>query len=176
MSRRLILSGSDDRSAKLWSVHSGSSVTLTGHSWPVTSVCLRGHTAVTADSCTIKVWQLPAGTVLITISVVSRITQVWSFVQMRFHNNIQVGLDLSAGCLYVSDEGCSVHCYHTHPMREEKDKSTASWLRKAGDSSGKCQQRLAWGHSTLASVIYEGKTNEKCDKNTCLTVNIMDFL
>ena len=77
MSRRLILSGSDDRSAKLWSVRSGSSVTLTGHSWPVTSVCLRGHTAVTADSCTIRVWQLPAGTVLLTISDVSHITQVW---------------------------------------------------------------------------------------------------
>ena len=82
VSRRLILSGSDDRSAKLWSVQPGSScssavVTLTGHAWPVTSVCLRGHTAVTADSCTIRVWQLPSGTVLITISDVTHITQVW---------------------------------------------------------------------------------------------------
>ena len=51
-------------------------VTLSGHSWPVTSVCLRGHTAVTADSCTIRVWQLPAGTVLLTISDVIHITQV----------------------------------------------------------------------------------------------------
>ena len=95
---------------------------------------------------------------------------------MRFDNHVQVGLDLSAGCLYASDEGCSVHCYHTNQMGEEKDKSTAAWVRKAADSSGKCQQRWAWGHSTLARVIYEGKTNEKCDKNACLTVNIMDFL
>ena len=95
---------------------------------------------------------------------------------MIFDDNIQVELDLSAGCLYVSDEGCNVHCYHTSQMREEKDKSTAAWLRKAADSSVKCQQRWARGRSTLLSVIYEGKTKEKCDKNACLTVNIMDFL
>ena len=94
---------------------------------------------------------------------------------MKFDDNIQVDLDLSAGCLYVSDEGCSVHCYHTRQMRE-KDKSTAAWLRKAADSSVKYQQRWAQGRSTLLSVIYEGKTNQKCDKNACLTVNIMDFL
>ena len=133
-------------------------VTLSGHSWPVTSVCLRGHTAVTADSCTLRVWQLPSGSVLMTISDVTHITQV--------------ELDLSAGCLYISDESCSVRCYHTG--REPKVKSTFAWERKVSDSSGKCQQRWARGHSTLSSVIYGGKTNEKCDKNA-LTVNIMDF-
>ena len=84
----------------------------------------------------------------------------------------QVELDLSAGCLYISDERCSVRCYHTG--REPKVKSTFAWERKVSDSSGKCQQRWARGHSTLSSVIYGGKTNEKCDKNA-LTVNIMDF-
>ena len=134
-------------------------VTLSGHSWPVTSVCLRGHTAVTADSCTLRVWQLPSAVILMTISDVTNITQV--------------ELDLSAGCLFVSDEGCSVYCYHTAGKMREK--STFAWERKASDSSGKCQQMWARGHSTLSSVIYGGKTNEKCDKNT-LTVNIIDFL
>ena len=88
----------------------------------------------------------------------------------------QVELDLSAGCLYVSDEGCSVRCYHTGRVRQQREKSTFAWERKVSDSSEKkCQQRWARGHSTLSSVIYEGKTNEKCDNNA-LTVNIMDFL
>ena len=65
-----ILSGSDDRSAKLWSASSSSSTaltTLSGHAWPVTQVCLSRQLAITADSCSVRVWSLPDGIILQTL-------------------------------------------------------------------------------------------------------------
>ena len=65
-----LISGSDDRSAKLWSLSynedmvtpmvTPNTVTMSGHHWPVTAVNIATscQLAMTADCSTVKLWQL----------------------------------------------------------------------------------------------------------------------
>ena len=50
--------------------------TLSGHAWPVTAVQLQGDTAVTADSCTVRLWQLTTGAPLLQLEGPKNVVQV----------------------------------------------------------------------------------------------------
>ena len=159
----LLLSGSDDRSAKVWEVASGESSdssdvcgavrTLSGHAWPVSGVCLAGGLAVTADTKTVRLWSCPAGLLLRTISGLS------------CSPSQEVRLDLSAGCLLVTSQQANILCFS---LASDTD-SAASWEFKpdqlAASSGG--QVRLSVGHSTLALLT---------SARNCHNINIIDFL
>ena len=157
----LLLSGSDDRSAKVWEVASpqtstssegcGALRTLSGHAWPVSGVCLAGGLAVTADSKTVRLWACPAGLLLRTIS--------------GLVSSQEVRLDLSAGCLLVSSQQANILCFS---LASNTD-SAAAWEFKpeqAVASSGS-QVRLSVGHSTMALLTSAVNSHN---------INIIDFL
>ena len=50
--------------------------TLSGHAWPVTAVQLQGDTAVTADSCTVRLWQLDTAAPLLLLEGQKNVIQV----------------------------------------------------------------------------------------------------
>ena len=133
----LLLSGSDDRSAKVWEVASdscGAVRTLSGHAWPVSGVCLAGGLAVTADTSTVRLWACPAGLLLRTISGLAGCQEV--------------RLDLTAGCLLLSSHHANILCFSLQSDSE----SAAAWEFRPdqpADSSGG-QVRLSLGHSSLA--------------------------
>ena len=159
-----ILSGSDDRSAKLWSSKSSSStalLTLSGHAWPVSQVCLSGTRAVTADSCSVRVWNILGGQILQTITDQSNIGEIC--------------IDHCLGMFIMCHGGGGISCHGLRVRnggggemgKKEKDLSW-SWGEKS--SSEKVQSRIAVGHSTMIHVNYSDK---KCDK---VGINIHDFL
>ena len=154
----LLLSGSDDRSAKVWEVTSGETsdswgavTTLSGHAWPVCGVWLEGGLAVTADSSTVKLWSSPAGCLLRTISGLA--------------NTAEVRLDLAGGSLLV----ISQHTNLTSFSLASNSDSDSSWQFKPHQPAAatKSQVRLSAGHSSL--VVLSSATN-------CHNVNIIDFL
>ena len=151
----LLLSGSDDRSAKVWEVASpqtcGALRTLSGHAWPVSGVCLAGGLAVTADTKTVRLWTCPAGLLLRTISGLSC--------------SQEVRLDLSAGCLLVSSHQPNILCFS---LASDTD-SAPAWEFKPDQAvaSTGSQVRLSVGHSTLALLT---------SARNCHNINIIDFL
>ena len=155
----LLLSGSDDRSAKVWWVDSGESSescgalrTLSGHAWPVCAVWLAGGLAVTADTSTVRIWDSQAGGLL---RIISGLT-----------NTQEVRLDLSAGSLLISSSQSNISSYsltsHTQP-------DSASWQFKPHHltASTARQVRLTAGHSSL--VLFTSTANSH-------NLNIIDFL
>ena len=151
----LLLSGSDDRSAKVWEVASpqtcGALTTLSGHAWPVSGVCLAGGLAVTADTKTVRLWACPAGLLLRTISGLSC--------------SQEVRLDLSAGCLLVSSQQANILCFS---LASDPDSGPA-WEFKPDQAvaSTGSQVRLSVGHSTLALLTSAANSHN---------INIIDFL
>jgi WD40 repeat protein len=69
---RLLASGSDDNTIKLWEVASGSPVrTLTGHTYAVNSVAFSPDGLLLAsgsDDKTIKLWEVASGSLVRTLS------------------------------------------------------------------------------------------------------------
>ena len=152
-----LLSGSDDRSAKMWEVTSGETsdswgaiTTLSGHAWPVCGVWLEGGLAVTADTATVRLWSSPGGCLLRTISGLT--------------NTGEVRLDLSAGSLLVASQHTNLTSFSL-----ATNSDSASWQFKPHQpaASGKSQVRLSGGHSTL--ILLSSATN-------CHNLNIIDFL
>lgn len=155
----LLLSGSDDRSAKVWEVTSGETseswgaiATLSGHAWPVCGVWLEGGLAVTADTNTVRLWSEAAGWAL--LRTISGLT-----------NTGEVRLDLTGGSLLVASQHTNLTSFSLAPNSD----SASSWQFKPHQpgASGKSQVRLSGGHSTL--ILISSATN-------CHSVNIIDFL
>merc|ERR1719222_182886 len=74
-----ILSGSDDRSAKLWDTSSASQsaqLTLSGHKWPLAQVLLAEDLAVTSDCSCLRVWSLPCATTIATFNTQGSATEL----------------------------------------------------------------------------------------------------
>ena len=145
-----LLSGSDDRSAKLWSVRGreggAATTTLAGHAWPVCQVELAGSLALTADTRSLRLWSVPAGQLLRNITGVS---------------SQQVRLDLTAGCIFVTGETNNLLCFTL------ADTDTAAWQTVTASTPAKCGARLSLGHSTL--LLLSALTNS-------IHINIIDFL
>ena len=156
-----ILSGSDDRSAKLWSSQSSSSsaiLTLSGHAWPVSQVCLSRLTAVTADSCSVRVWSLPDGNIARTILDQPNIVELY----LDCRSNLLVMCDVEGGVGFSDVVMEGKDC-------EQRKKDLKCFWRKS-EFSEKCTSKLFLGHSTMIHVTYDATNSSKVD------VNIHDFL
>ena len=154
----LLLSGSDDRSAKVWEVTSGETseswgavTTLSGHAWPVCGVWLEGGLAVTADCSTVRLWSSPAGALLRTISGLT--------------NTAEVRLDLAGGSLLVTSQHSNLTSFSL-----ASNSDSASWQFNPDQLAvaSKSQVRLSAGHSSLVFLSFSA-TN-------CHNVNIIDFM
>ena len=160
-----ILSGSDDRSAKLWSSKSSSSsalLTLSGHAWPVSQVCLAARRALTADSCSVRVWALPGGQLLHNLVGQTDIVEMCTDPRL----GLFIMCDGSGG---LSCYGLESNKYKDREKTSEKKKEIA-WSWRNSDSSDKLLCRAAVGHSTMIHVTY---CEKQCDK---VEINIHDFL
>ena len=150
----LLLSGSDDRSAKVWSLCEswGAVTTLSGHAWPVSGVWLGGGLAVTADTSTVRLWSAPAGQLLRTISGLA--------------NTGDLRLDLAGGSLLVTSHQSHLLSFS---LSNTEDCQEASWQYKPLPlaASGGSQTRLSAGHSTL--VLLSFGTNSH-------NLTVIDFL
>ena len=159
-----ILSGSDDRSAKLWSCQSSSSsssavLTLSGHAWPVSQVCLSRQIAVTVDSCSVRVWSLPDGQIMRTISDQPNIVELF--------------LDIRTGFLLMCDFEGSVCCSDVTSKGQEdsdKERKHLKWFRKKTKLTKKCASNLYLGYSTMIHVNYAKEPGSQVD------VDMYDFL
>ena len=122
-----LLSGSDDRSAKVWEVWRGevvtASLTMTGHAWPVSQTELSPGLALTGDTETVRLWSLPTGDLVRTIRL----------------STSQLSLDLSSGCLLVTGDRGNILCFTLH--------SDSFWQTEAGPA--KCPGMLGVGLSCL---------------------------
>ena len=160
-----ILSGSDDRSAKLWSSKSSSAsayLTLSGHAWPVSQVCLSRTTAVTADSCSVRVWSLPDGHILQAL--------------LDQANVMEILLDTRSGLLVMCYGDGGVGCCDVGQDKEggkgsedviQKD---LKWIWKKSNPPEKLSSKVCLGHSTMIHATYNG-----AQSNT-VEINIHDFL
>ena len=160
-----ILSGSDDRSAKLWSSKSSSSsaiLTLSGHAWPVSQVCLSRTTAVTADSCTIRVWSLPDGHILRTLLDQANVMEI--LIDSRSGLLVMCYGDGGVGCCDVGrDEGGG-------KGSEDTKKKDLKWVWRKSNPTEKLSSKVCLGHSTMMHATYNGTQCNKVD------INIHDFL
>ena len=91
-------------------------------------------------------------------------------------NPLEVSIDKSAACLFISGEDAMLHCYKLSTNNSEQLKQGAdSWEKKTDNASRKCQSKFCLGQSTLLQMIYEARTTDKCDKNSII-VHVIDFL
>lgn len=157
-----ILSGSDDRSAKLWSASSSSSTaltTLSGHAWPVTQVCLSRQLAITADSCSVRVWSLPDGIILQTLGDQA--------------NVVEMLIDPRSQLLLLCDSKGDVKSINIRKNSDNKNNDQdkkLKWSRKQSDPSGKLSSKLLVGYSTMIHVTF---CSTRCGS---VDINILDFL